>query len=114
MKIRNSKWSIFLTSILIFQLVLSSICLIDFQTKFSHHQNEIILKQLDSNSQAIEETESLFVMIEETKEEMELNYFSINLTKISNFSTKSWFALDENLDSRNFSLIPYSPPEKVS
>jgi hypothetical protein len=114
MKIRNSKWSIFLTSILIFQLVLSSICLIDFQTKFSHHQNEIVLKQLDSNSQAIEETESLFVMIEETKEEMELNYFSINLTKISNFSTKSWFALDENLDSRNFSLIPYSPPEKVS
>lgn len=114
MKIRNSKWSIFLTSILIFQLVLSSICLIDFQTKFSHHQNEIILKQLDSNSQAIEETESLFVMIEETKEEMELNYFSINLTKILNFSTKSWFALDENLDSRNFSLIPYSPPEKVS
>lgn len=113
MKIRNSKWSIFLTSILIFQLVLSSICLIDFQTKFSHHQNEIVLKQLDSNSQAIEETESLFVMIEETKEEMELNYFSINLTKISNFSTKSWFALDENLDSRNFSLIPYSPPEKV-
>jgi hypothetical protein len=114
MKIRNSKWSIFLTSILIFQLVLSSICLIDFQTKFSHHQNEIVLKQLDSNSQAIEETESLFVMIEETKEEMELNYFSINLTKISNFSSKSWFALDENLDSRNFSLIPYSPPEKVS
>ncbi len=114
MKIRNSKWSIFLTSILIFQLVLSSICLIDFQTKFSHHQNEIILKQLDSNSQAIEETESLFVMIEETKEEMELNYFTINLTKILNFSTKSWFALDENLDSRNFSLIPYSPPEKVS
>ena len=114
MKIINSKWSIFLTSILIFQLVLSSICLIDFQTKFSHHQNEIVLKQLDSNSQAIEETESLFVMIEETKEEMELNYFSINLTKISNFSTKSWFALDENLDSRNFSLIPYSPPEKVS
>ena len=114
MKIRKSKWSIFLTSILIFQLVLSSICLIDFQTKFSHHQNEIILKQLDSNSQAIEETESLFVMIEETKEEMELNYFSINLTKISNFSTKYWFALDENLDSRNFSLIPYSPPEKVS
>ena len=114
MKIRNSKWPIFLTSILIFQLVLSSICLIDFQTKFSHHQNEIVLKQLDSNSQAIEETESLFVMIEETKEEMELNYFSINLTKISNFSTKSWFALDENLDSRNFSLIPYSPPEKVS
>jgi hypothetical protein len=114
MKIRNSKWSIFLTSILIFQLVLSSICLIDFQTKFSHHQNEIVLKQLDSNSQAIEETESLFVMIEETKEEMELNYFSINLTKILNFSTKSWFALDENLDSRNFSLIPYSPPEKVS
>lgn len=114
MKIRNSKWSIFLTSILIFQLVLSSICLIDFQTKFSHHQNEIVLKQLDSNSQAIEETESLFVMIEETKEEMELNYFSINLTKILNFSTKSWFAIDENLDSRNFSLIPYSPPEKVS
>lgn len=114
MKIRNSKWSIFLTSILIFQLVLSSICLIDFQTKFSHHKNEIVLKQLDSNSQAIEETESLFVMIEETKEEMELNHFSINLTKISNFSSKSWFDLDENFDSRNFSFIPYSPPEKIS
>lgn len=114
MKIINSKWSIFLTSILIFQLVLSSICLIDFQTKFLHYQNEIVLKQLDSNSQAIEETESLFVMIEEIKEEMELNYFSFNLTKIANFSSKSWFTLVENLDSRNFSIIPYSPPERVS
>jgi hypothetical protein len=114
MKIRNNKWSIFLTSILIFQLVLSSICLIDFQTKFSHHQNEIVLKQLDSNSQVIEETESLFVMIEETKEEIELNYFSLNPTEITNFSTKSWIALNENLDSRNYSFIPYSPPEKVS
>lgn len=104
----------FLTSILVFQLVLSSFCLIDFSTTISYRQNETTFKQLDSNSQAIEETESLLVMIQETKEDIELNHFSVNLTRILNFSTKSWFEFKEDFDSRNFSIIPYSPPEKIS
>jgi hypothetical protein len=114
MKINTKKWSILLVCVIIAQLVLSAIHLSDFQTKFSHHPNETILKQQDSNSQAIEETESLFVLIEETTEEIELNDFSYSLALITNFSSTAWFAVHENLDSRNFSFIPYSPPEKVS
>jgi carbonic anhydrase len=57
MKLTNNKWCLFLTSLLVFQLVLSSYCLIDYHTKFSYFHNETIFKQLDSNTQAIEETE---------------------------------------------------------
>ncbi len=111
---RGFYWSIFLTNIIVFQLVLTSICFVDFHTQFSHHQNEIILKKLDSNSQVIEETESLFVMIEETEEEIELNEYTVYVSNISHFSYKSWISINENLDSKNYSLTPYSPPEKVS
>lgn len=114
MKINSFKWSIFLTSILVFQMLLTSFCLIDFSTKFSYRQNETTFKQKNSNSQAIEETESLLVIIQETKEDIELNHFSINLTQISNFSTKSWFEFNEDFESSNFASIPYSPPEKIS
>jgi hypothetical protein len=114
MKINTKKWSILLVCVIIAQLVLSAIHLSDFQTKFSHHPNETILKQQDSNSQAIEETESLFVLIEETTEEIELNDFSYSLAHVTNFSSTAWFAVHQNLNSKNFALTPYSPPEKVS
>ena len=114
MKIKNNNWSIFLTSILIFQLVLSSFCLVDFQFQFSHNQRETTLKQLDSNSQAIEETENLVELFEENKEEVQLNSFTYNLLEVLNFSSKSCFDSQQFSKSRNYSFIPYSPPEKIS
>ena len=114
MKINTKKWSVLLMCVIIAQLLLSAVSLTDFQTKYSHHPNETILKQQDSNSQAIEETESLLVLIEETTEEIELNDFSYNLTHVINFSSTAWFAIHENLNSKNFSAIPYSPPEIIS
>lgn len=114
MKISSFKWSIFFTSILVFQLLLTSFCLINFSTNISLNQNETTFKQLGSYSQAIEETESLFVTIQETKEDIELNHFSIDLNHVLNFSSKSWFEFKVVFDSKNFSSIPYSPPEKIS
>jgi len=114
MRISNSNWCLFLTSLLIFQLVLSSYYLIDYHTKFSHFHNETIIKQLDSNSQAIEETESLVEVIEETSEEIVSIGFKYNLVSVLNFSSKSSLELKENSNSNNFSLIPYSPPKKIS
>jgi hypothetical protein len=114
MKIKNSNWSIFLTSILILQLMLSSFCLVDFQFQSFHSQSETTLKQLDSNAQAIEETESLVELFEENKEEVELSTFTYHLLEVLNFSSKSCFDSEENSNSRNFSFIPYSPPEKIS
>ena len=114
MKIKNSNWSIFLTSILVFQLMLSSFCLVDFQFKYSHSQIETTLKQLDSNAQAIEETESLVELFEENKEEVQINTFTYNLLEVLSFSSKSCFDSQQFSKSRNYSFIPYSPPEKIS
>jgi len=114
MKLTNNKWCLFLTSLLVFQLVLSSYCLIDYHTKFSYFHNETIIKQLDSNTQAIEETENLVEVIEESSEEIVTCYFSYDLIEVLNFSSKSLLDLKENSNSNNFSLIPYSPPENIS
>ena len=114
MKLTNSKWCLFLTSLLVFQLVISSYCLIDYHTKFSYFHNETIFKQLDSNTQAIEETENLVEVIEESSEEIVTCYFSYDLIEVLNFSSKSLLDLKENSNSNNFSLIPYSPPENIS
>lgn len=114
MKIRNNKWTLFLTSILIFQLLLSSFCLVEFQLQFAHNQSETNLKQLDSDAQAIEETESLVELFEENKEEVQLNTFTYQLLDVLNFSSKLCFDSEENSNSRNFSFIPFSPPENIS
>jgi len=111
MKFKGENWAVFYSMLLVTQLILSSIHTINFEQNTSTIKSELILKQKESNSITLEESQSVLFLIEEVKEEMLLDDFDYNLIHIKNFSSKNWDNHNDDFLSSIYSLIPYSPPE---